>query len=107
MTSWSHGWTLASFWRGVGVHGVVGAVSVEITSERLGGSPSDLKPHIIPRKSSGASITVPSAPLGHVRKAPSKNKQKAYEGQRAYGKDAGPWRAGIGRGGELAHEVQS
>src|SRR5882724_7108533 len=29
-----------------------------------------------------------------------------YEGQRAYGRDRGPCKAGIGRGGDLAHVIQ-
>lgn len=55
-------------------------------------------------------MIVPSAPLyGHR----SSNNAKytdfyvTHDGHLAYGKERGPWRAGIGRGGEFAHVIQS
>ena len=48
-------------------------------------------------------MTVPSAPLKkHQLGNYHENFKETYEGQRAYGKEAGPCSAGIGLGGEPA-----
>jgi hypothetical protein len=50
-------------------------------------------------------MIVPSAPLEMISYFTFTTKF-TYEGQRAYGKESGPWSAGMGRGGELAHVIQ-
>jgi hypothetical protein len=50
-------------------------------------------------------MIVPSAPLEMISYF-TFTTEFTYEGQRAYGKESGPWSAGMGRGGELAHVIQ-
>ena len=55
---------------------------------------------------SGSSMMVPSAPLISVENQFFVKGSITYDGQRAYGRESGPCRAGIGRGGDLAQLIQ-
>lgn len=50
---------------------------------------------------------VPSAPLSKLAIFTAICGLFAYDGHLAYGRESGPWRAGIGRGGELVQVTQS